>query len=302
MLCFNDDIQGTAAVTVGTLLAACAAKGEKLSEQIVTFCGAGSAGCGIAEQIAAQMVAEGLSDQAARARIYLINSRGLITDSMSGLKDFQQGLVQPASAIADWTYAGENPTLAETVKLSKSTVLIGVSAVAGLFDEPLVRQMAANDTQPVILPLSNPTPQIEAHPEDILEWTDGKAIVATGSPFDPVEHGGKLHTISQCNNSYIFPGVGLGVVSSRARFVTDNMMMAASYALAEYAAKHKTDATALLPDLDDIRSVSQHIAARVYRQAIDDGVASARTDEEISEAVAANFWVPDYRPFRRISF
>ena len=296
---FNDDIQGTAAVTVGTLLAACKAKGEQLRDQTVTFCGAGSAGCGIAEQIVAQMVSEGLTDMQARKRIFMINSRGLVIGSMSGLKDFQLRLCQSDERLTEWSVSGDTATLAETVEYSKSTVIVGVSTVAGLFTQEIIEQMQANTSKPIVLPLSNPTSKVEAVPEDILKWTNGNAIVATGSPFDPVELNGKTYVISQCNNSYIFPGVGLGVVASRATRVTDNMLMASSYALAEYSAVHNSGSAELLPDLNDIREVSKYIAKMVYKQAIIDGVTPEVSDEEIGSAIDRNFWRPSYRPYRR---
>lgn len=300
MCSFNDDIQGTAAVTVGTLLAACKAKGEQLKDQTITFCGAGSAGCGIAEQIVAQMVSEGLSDQQARKQIFMINSRGLVIGSMSGLKDFQLRLCQSDDRLQEWGVTGETATLAETVAHSKSTVIVGVSTVAGLFTKEIIEQMQANTPRPIVLPLSNPTSKVEALPEDILTWTNGNAIVATGSPFDPVELNGKTYPISQCNNSYIFPGVGLGVVASKANRVTDNMLMASSYALAEYAATHNENE--LLPSLNDIRKVSKFIAEAVYKQAIADGVTPEVSDEEIKEAIDNNFWEPAYRPYKRVAF
>ncbi len=297
--CFNDDIQGTAAVTVGTLLAACKTKGEELKDQVITFCGAGSAGCGIAEQIVAQMVSEGLSDMQARKRIFMMNSRGLVIGSMSGLKDFQLRLCQSDERLTEWGVTGDTATLLETVTHSKSTVIIGVSTVSGLFTQEIIEQMQDNTDKPIVLPLSNPTSKVEAFPEDILKWTNGNAIVATGSPFDPVELNGKTYPISQCNNSYIFPGVGLGVVASRASRVTDKMLMASSYALAEYAATHNKSADDLLPDLNDIRNVSKFIAKLVYKQAIEDGLSPDVSDEAIEAAIAENFWEPDYRPFMR---
>ena len=296
--CFNDDIQGTAAVTVGTLLAACKAKGEQLKDQTITFCGAGSAGCGIAEQIVAQMVVEGLSEAKARSQIFMINSRGLVHDNMDGLQDFQKRLAQSTSVISEWGL-DNSASLADTIKLSQSTILVGVSTVSGLFSQSIVEQMAENTDRPIILPLSNPTSKVEALPEDVIRWTDGKAIVATGSPFDPVEYNGKSYPIAQCNNSYIFPGIGLGVVASKATRVTDGMLMASSYALAEYSASVDSDNEALLPDLNDIRAVSRFIAAAVYKQAIADGVAYDASDELIEKRIKANFWEPNYRTYRR---
>lgn len=295
--CFNDDIQGTAAVTVGTLLAACKRKGEQLKDQVITFCGAGSAGCGIAEQIVAQMVSEGISEPEARKRIYMINSRGLVVDEMADLKDFQLPLCQPSTKLREWGIQGGIASLEETVAHSKTTVLVGVSTVAGLFTESIVKQVASNTDRPIILPLSNPTSKVEALPEDIIQWTDGKAIIATGSPFEPVEYKGNSYPIAQCNNSYIFPGVGLGAVAAEAKRITDNMLMASSYALAEYAAKTGSDL--LLPDLNDIREVSVHIARAVYKQAIDDKVAWPTSDERIDNKIERNCWFPTYRNYRR---
>ncbi len=297
--CFNDDIQGTAAVTVGTLLAACKAKGEQLKDQVITFCGAGAAGCGIAEQIVAQMVSEGLSDMQARKRIFMMNSRGLVIGSMSGLKDFQLRLCQSEERLSEWGVTGDTATLMETVTHSKSTIIVGVSTVPGLFTQEIIAQMQANADKPIVLPLSNPTSKVEAVPEDILKWTKGNAIVATGSPFEPVELDGKTYSISQCNNSYIFPGIGLGVVASKAARVTDNMLMASSYALAEYAATHNKNSDELLPDLNDIRSVSKYIAKQVYKQAIVDGITPEVDEECIDAAIEKNFWEPAYRPFER---
>ncbi|MBX2808938.1 MAG: NAD-dependent malic enzyme [Cellvibrionaceae bacterium] len=302
LCCFNDDIQGTAAVTLGTLLAACKQKGEQLKEQTITFCGAGAAGCGIAEQLVAQMVNEGLTETAARRRIFMINSKGLVVDSTPGLKPFQQALSQPDQLLADWGINSGTASLADTVALAKATVLIGVSAVPGLFTQAIIEQMTRNSEQPVILPLSNPTTRVEAQPEAILRWSQGKAIVASGSPFEPVLFNGKYHKIAQCNNSYIFPGIGLGVIASKASRVTQNMLMAASHALADYAHQQHSSQEALLPDINAIRDVSRYIATCVFRQAITDGVAADASAALIDEKVNKNFWTPSYRHYRRTAF
>lgn len=304
--CFNDDIQGTAAVTVGTLLSACKKKGESLKDQIVTFCGAGSAGCGIAEQIIAQMINEGLTDQEARQRIFMINSRGLVVDSMDHLQDFQTLLAKPNALLNDWGINTPTASLQETIAHSKSTILIGVSAVKGLFTQTIVETIAANCEHPIILPLSNPTAKIEATPEEVLRWTNGKALVATGSPFEPVALNDRHIPISQCNNSYIFPGVGLGVIASTATRVTDNMLMASSHALANYSDVVGSDAELehnhLLPDLEDIRNVSIFIAKAVYQQAMTDGVALKVSEEVMQDRIAENFWTPEYRDYKRTAF
>jgi len=292
LCCFNDDIQGTAAVTVGTLLAACKAKGQRLSEQTVAFVGAGSAGCGIAEQIIAAMQLEGLSESQARSQVYLLNSKGLLTDRQTGLYDFQQRLAHSSKSLDLWQFTGDWPTLLEVVSNAKPTVLIGVSGKSGLFTQEIVQTMYASCTQPIIMPLSNPTSQIEAHPKDILLWTEGRALVATGSPFLPVELLGKTYPIAQCNNSYIFPGIGLGALASKATRITDSMLMASAQALAECAAPGQ-----MLPPLRDVQAVSKRIALAVALAAQRDGVADSMTPDELTEVIEANFWKPSYRQY-----
>ncbi len=301
LCCFNDDIQGTAAVTVGTLLAACKNSGRQLKDQRVVFLGAGSAGCGIAEQIIDQMKREGLSDEQARANIYLIDSRGLVTDDLEYLKSFQKPVAQKREASEGWT-RNENGRVDffNTVKHAKPTVLVGVSGQPQVFSEDIVKMMLEATDKPIVLPLSNPTSQCEAFPEDVLKWTDGKAIVATGSPFDPVELKGKRYPIAQCNNAYIFPGIGLGVLASKAKRVTENMLMASSEALAESSADFPGDE--LLPPLSAIREVSLKIARAVAKQAMADDVAVTISDEALEEKIKQNFWTPHYRSYRRTSF
>ena len=202
--CFNDDIQGTAAVSVGSLIAASRAAGKQLKDQKVAFLGAGSAGCAIAEQIIAQMVAEGLTDTQARARIYMVDRFGLLTDIQPNLLDFQSKLVQHTEAVEAWASTDGIISLLDVVQNAHPTVLIGVSGQPGLFTEEVIRTMAAHCEHPIVLPLSNPTSRVEAVPADIIQWTDGRALIATGSPFLPVNYQGKIFNISQCNNSYIF--------------------------------------------------------------------------------------------------
>lgn len=301
--CFNDDIQGTAAICVGSLLAACKAKNEKVSEQTIVFAGAGSAGCGIAEQIIGAMMDEGLSDAEARKRIFLTNSKGLLTDQSAGLYDFQQQLAHASSDLSDWQ--GElqgKDALLNVVANARPTVLIGVAGRGGLFTETIVKRMHSHCEHPFIMPLSNPTSRAEATPEDILTWTDGAALVATGSPFDDVTIGDRQIPIAQCNNAYIFPGVGLGVIAAKASQVTDAMLMAASRALAESSPLANSDTGALLPALADVREVSKAIAFAVAKQAQADGVALSSSDEAIEAAVERNFWFPRYRSYRRAAF
>jgi malate dehydrogenase (oxaloacetate-decarboxylating) len=300
--CFNDDIQGTAAVTVGSLLAACKAAKSKLSEQRISFLGAGSAGCGIAEAIVAQMVSEGISEAQARSQVFMVDRWGLLIDDMPNLLNFQQALVQKRDTVKEWDLADNNVSLLDVMRNAKPTVLIGVSGVPGLFSEEVIREMHAHCKRPIVFPLSNPTSRVEATPADIIHWTDGNALVATGSPFEPVVHNGKTYPIAQCNNSYIFPGIGLGVLAVNARRVTDEMLMASSRALAECSPLAINGHGALLPPLEDIQKVSRKIAFAVAKKAIEQGKAPKNSDERILEKIDANFWQSDYRTYKRTSF
>lgn len=303
LCCFNDDIQGTASVTVGTLLAACAAKGEKLSQQKIVFGGAGSAGCGIASQIIDQMVAEGLTRTQAQSRIFLINRQGLLTTKTDGLLDFQKEFCKTPEELSTWEteHNLQSLTFLDVIHNAAPSVLIGVSGQAGLFNQAIIEGMYKTCLRPIILPLSNPTSRVEAAPADVLRWTEGNAIVATGSPFDPVDINGKTIEIAQCNNSYIFPGVGLGVLAAGAEKITDNMMLAASRSLAAQSPL-AMGGELLLPPLAEIRTVSQKIAVAVYKQAISDGVSTPVSDELIHAKINKNFWSPEYRTYRRTSF
>lgn len=300
--CFNDDIQGTAAVSVGSLIAASRAAGKQLKDQVVAFLGAGSAGSGIAEQIIAQMMYEGLSDAEARARVFMVDRFGLITENQPNLLDFQRKLAQPPERVAAWGNADDMISLLDVVKHAKPTVLIGVSGQPGLFTEEIIRTLTENCERPIVMPLSNPTSRVEAVPADILQWSEGKALIATGSPFAPVNYHGKIYHISQCNNSYIFPGIGLGVVASGATRVTDSMLMASSNALADCSPMLLDPAADLLPDLNEIQKVSKIIAFKVAKAAMLAGVAPVISDELLAEAIEANFWKPEYRSYRRITF
>ncbi|TQV73725.1 NAD-dependent malic enzyme [Aliikangiella marina] len=301
LCCFNDDIQGTAAVTVGTLLAACHSQGTSLKDHRVVFVGAGSAGCGIAEQIIDHMVADGISETQAISQIFLTSSKGLLTDDLP-LRDFQQKFAKKKSDVAEWSSSGDKISLLDLVKASKPTILIGVSGVAGLISEEVVKSMYESCEKPIVLPLSNPTSKVEALPKDVIAWTEGNAIVATGSPFEPVDYQGKSYPIAQCNNSYIFPGVGLGVIASGATRVTDEMFMTSSEALAACSPLVKGENANLLPDLGDIREVSKYIAVQVGLKAMEQGVATKVEASVLEAAVEKNYWMPEYRSYRRTSF
>lgn len=299
LCCFNDDIQGTAAVTLGCLTAATRITGAKISHQRVVFAGSGSAGCGIAKLIIEQMMEEGLTEVQAQERIFMVGSKGLVTDQQSDLSEIKRQLAQKASNLAGWRKAGENFSLLEVVQQAKPTILIGVSARPNMFTEEMVRTMHSNCPRPVIMPLSNPSSHAEALPEDIMRWTDGAALIATGSPFEPVELNSNIYPIAQCNNSYIFPGLGLGILASRAKMVTQSMLMAASRALAEEALMEDGGSThAILPPLESIPKVSRTIGFSVAKEAIKAGVAEAISDEELVERIEGNFWQPAYRNYR----
>ena len=300
--CFNDDIQGTAAVTVGSLLAACKAAGSSLAQQRVTFLGAGSAGCGIAEAIIAQMVSEGISDAQARSQVYMVDRWGLLQEGMPNLLDFQQRLVQKAENTKEWVSEEPNYSLFDVMHNAKPTVLIGVSGAPGLFSKEVIQEMHKHCERPIVFPLSNPTSRVEATPNDIIRWTDGQALVATGSPFDPVTHNGQTYPIAQCNNSFIFPGIGLGVLAIKATRVSDEMLRESSRALSECSPLAINGSGALLPPLEEIHTVSKKIAFAVAKKAIEQGYALEITDEALMQKIEQYFWKPVYRRYKRTAF
>ena len=210
--------------------------------------------------------------------------------------------MQKRTLLNEWDKEGNDVSLFEVMKNGKPTVLIGVSGAPGLFSEEIITEMHKHCKRPIVFPLSNPTSRVEALPEDILRWTNGEALVATGSPFDPVVLGNKTYPIAQCNNSYIFPGIGLGVLASRAKRVTDEMLMESSRALAECSPLAKNGSGALLPPLEDIREVSMQIAFAVAKKAMEQGKASKSSDERLKEKIEENFWTPEYREYRRSAF
>lgn len=299
--CFNDDIQGTASVTVGTLLAACHVNKSSIESQRVVFVGAGSAGCGIAEQIIAHMIQAGLTEQQALNRVHLVCDQGLLTSDME-LLNFQQKFAKKPADVSSWQKKDKIITLLDVVSKNKPTILIGVSGQPGLMTEEIIKIMSAHCDNPIILPLSNPTSQIEALPEDIIQWTKGQSIVATGSPFSPVKYQGVQHHIAQCNNSYIFPGLGLGIIASYANHVSDKMFMVASETLAKNSPLVNGSGNALLPPLSKIRKLSLSIALAVGLQAIKEGIAPIISQEQLEKKIKENFWFPEYRDYRRRSF
>lgn len=293
---FNDDIQGTAAVATGTILSAVEVTKSTLTDARIVILGAGSAGLGITTQLRKTMVREGLSEEEAKKRCFVIDQNGLLCDDREDLNETLKPLAQNRADLSAWDCGtAESIGLADVVRNVKPNVLVGVTGVAGLFTEAVIRDMAAHVDRPIIFPLSNPTSRAEATPADLLTWTDGKALVATGSPFDPVKYGKKEYTIAQCNNSYIFPAMGLAIRSVGASRVVDEMFMAAGLALREVSPALKDPKASLLPHLEDMRSVSLHIARAVAAEAVRQGVADSIPEDEIEKRLQQTMWTPEYR-------
>lgn len=298
---FNDDIQGTAAVTTATLLAAVHATGIPLRKQTIAMFGAGSAGIGILSLLIAAMKEEGLTESEARRRIYAFNRYGLLVEGCRGIRPGQEALVRKREDVAGWRLSGgEDISLLDVVRNARVTVLAGVSAQAGAFSEEVVREMVRHIERPVIFPLSNPTSKSEAVPADLMRWTDGRALVGTGSPFPPVEVNGRMVRISQINNSFIFPGLALGILVSKARRVTDNMIMTAAKTLASLSPARIDKNEALLPPIGDSRKVGSIVGEAVAEQAVADGVAAAPHGETMRQRIDAYVWEPVYLPYERI--
>ena len=296
---FNDDIQGTAVVAISTLLAAIKVTGVPLKDQRVVLQGGGQAGCGIAALMAEAMIKEGLTKEEAYKRFYIIDINGLLKDDTPDLEDFQKVFRRSHAELANWKLdnPGGNITLADTVRNVAPTVLVGVSAQGGAFTEQIIRDMASKVAHPIVFPLSNPTDKVEARPEDIIRWTDGRALVGTGSPFAPIEYGGKTHYITQVNNSYVFPGMGLGAIAVKAKRVTDGMFIATAQALAEMSPALTGKGTGLLPAIADMRNVSIRLAIALAKQARDEGLTADLTDAQIEQLVNDKMWAPTYKEF-----
>jgi len=290
VLSFNDDIEGTAAVALAAIWSAVAGTGRAIEDQSFCIVGAGSAGTGIARMLTTALADAGVEHPL--EHIYLVDRDGLIHDARDDLRPHQIDLAHPHDRVP-WSDA--DPTLAETVAACKATVLVGVSGQSGLFTEQVITAMLDATDRPIIMPMSNPTSKVEATPADILAWTDGKAIVATGSPFDDVEHNGVTHRISQANNVYVFPGVGLGAIAVGASKVTPKMLMIAARAV--FASEDGGVSDGVLPPLEQVPQLSHRIAAAVGRCARDQGLTEAMSDDEIDERIAATAWEPDYPDF-----
>jgi malate dehydrogenase (oxaloacetate-decarboxylating) len=293
LLTFNDDIQGTAAVTLGALHGAAKVAGRPLSEQQVVMLGAGSAGIGVLDMIRQEMVTEGLSEQAGLERIWVVDVVGLLTDDRMDLSAAQRKFAQAAGRVADWGLSGA-AQLSDVVHHVDVGVLLGLSTAAGAFTEDIVREMAGKTERPIIFPLSNPTSRSEAHPAELDHWTDGRALIATGSPFAPVRRNGVERPITQCNNVYIFPAMGLAVTAAQATRVTDAMMRVAAATLGDGSPALSDPDQPLLPAWPDVPSVAMRIAQAVAAQAVADGVAPKRSDDELTQRIAQVHWAPEY--------
>ena len=290
---FNDDMQGTGAITLAAILAGMRVAGSRPADQRVVIFGAGTAGVGVADQLRRLMIADGLDEEEATRRFWCVDRQGLLVADMSELRDFQRRYARPRAEVAGWG-TDETIGLYEVVAHAQPTILVGTSTVAGAFTEQIVRAMAGGVERPLIFPLSNPTSRIEAVPADLIRWTDGRALIGTGTAHDPVHYDGAEYTIGQTNNALVYPGIGLGTLVSRADAVTDGMLRAAAEAIAAMVDVRRRGA-ALLPAVENLRAVSATVAVAVARRAIEDGVARAELPDPV-QAVHDAMWQAAYRP------
>ena len=297
---FNDDIQGTAAVTLGALYKALKITKKKFSDQQIVILGAGSAGTGIAEYVLEAMVTEGMDGAEARKRFFLLDSKGLLHMDRTNLTSVQKKFAQPFEMVSGWRGHNGQIGLVEVIKNISATILIGVSSQPGSFTEPIIKEMAGKVDRPVVFPLSNPYDRAEAVPKDLVQWTNGRALVATGTEFPPVLLNGRVVEVAQCNNFYIFPAIGLAVRVSQAKRVTDRMMVAAAEALGNFSPDNVNTETKLLPPIESMRDVAIQIAVMVGLQAQQDGMAQAMSEQELRERVKQRFWIPQYLNYKLI--
>lgn len=298
--CFNDDIQGTGGVALAGVVAATRRKGTRLQDERVLVYGAGAGGVGVADAIREGMKREGLSHEEASKRIYVLDSKGLLLEGRARVDGYKTAFAYKREWLEGWTWEEDAPNLEEIVRQGKITCLIGLSGQPRSFDQQLIEQTLKNTERPIVLPLSNPTRLTEALPADIIQWTDGKAMVATGSPFLPVEHNGTKHVIGQGNNAFIFPGLGLGAMLARASEITDGMVLAAAYALVDFCTTTYPEEDWLYPPLSDLQAVSRIVAKGVIEQAVKDGVAREKlpTGNALEQFIDTNFWRAKYLPVR----
>ena len=300
MCTFNDDIQGTGAVAMSALLNALKLTGTPISHHRVLIYGAGTAGCGIADQIWEWMVKDGLNHREAYNRFWLMDRQGLITSARDTIDYFKAPYARPSLETRDWDLEDSSANLLDVVRNAKPTILIGTSTVPGAFNREVVTEMASHVDQPIIFPLSNPLTLVEAKPSDIIQWTDGNALVATGSPFSDVTFQEEVYPVAQCNNALIFPGLGLGIISCQAERVTPGLMDAAILELAN-SVDFEDDTHRLLPEISRLQEVSKNIGMAVARQAILEGVAKNNGYEDVEKLVDSNRWEPAYVPYKPLN-
>ncbi|MBX3225926.1 MAG: NAD-dependent malic enzyme [Labilithrix sp.] len=295
---FNDDVQGTGAVALAGLIAAAHAKGGTIANERFVVFGAGAGGIGVARAIQGGLERSGLSRAEAHARLFVVDSKGLLVEGRA-MEDYKRDFAQPAALTKDWTMAGPIPTLVETIANGKVTAVLGLSGQRASFDERVVRATAENTSRPIVFALSNPTSACEAVPADVLRWTQGRAIVATGSPFEPVTEGGVTRAIGQGNNAFVFPGLGFGAILTRAKKITDGMVAEAAQALADFTIERYGAEGLVYPPVEDLRAASARVAAKVARRAVADGVAQHTELGDLEDHIAKTAWTPVYRSFRR---
>jgi malate dehydrogenase (oxaloacetate-decarboxylating) len=296
---FNDDIQGTASVAAAALMAAVDVTGAPLAGQRIVLLGAGSAGCGIGSLLLSAMRENGLNQREARERFFAVDREGLLIEGMD-VQPAQCAFLQDRTGVGEWKLRHPDRIgLLDVVHNARPTVMIAVSGQPGAITEPVVRAMAETVERPIIFPLSNPTSRAEAAPDDIMRWSEGRAIIGTGSPFPPVKWGGKVRPVDQTNNSYIFPGLGLGVLAANARRITEPMFMAAAKALAALSPSRRDPTGRLLPPVSELRAVAFAVATAVAHQAQKDSVAEPIDEAALADAIRAQIWEPVYRPYRR---
>jgi len=297
---FNDDIQGTGAVTLAALLAACEVTNHQLEDHRIVVFGAGSAGTGISDQIVDALVRQGLSAKEAYQRFWLIDRNGLLLNTDNDLTEAQLPYAKKFEEISDWTINGhQNPSLTDTIRNVKPTILIGSSAQPNAFSQDIIETMSHTCERPIIFPLSNPDEKCEAQPADILHWSQGKALIATGTAFSAVEYQNRQVQIAQCNNALVFPGIGLGILAVKAKRLTKAMIWTAAHTLSQFAPSKKDSFQPLLPSLDNAQTVAKAIAAAVAKVAIDEGLAQIHSEDDLHQIIEGMFWEPRYLPFRK---
>jgi malate dehydrogenase (oxaloacetate-decarboxylating) len=300
MCTFNDDMQGTGVVTLAAIVAAVHAKGEQLKDQRIVVFGGGTAGTGIADQIVGAMQREGVNSAEAHQRFWMLDRKGLLTSDMNDLTKFQQAYARDGHELSHWQLDKANSVnLADVVRNVKPTILIGCSTMTGAFTQAIIQEMAQHVERPIVLPLSNPTENCEAQPIDIINWTNGQALIATGSPFDNIHYNGCEIRIAQCNNAFVFPGLGLGLIAVKAKVMSDDVLWAACNALSHYAPISQNPTAPLLPSLDEARAVAKCIAIAVAKQVIAEGNATYIPDETIETYIEKMMWIPQYVPYQR---